>query len=841
MAPLRVGSAILLFAAVAAFGDGFAPGPPDGEEEPASVLLIRAKTALDDGLAPLAEQLARSVYEGSAASAGERSSAFDILFLAVSGSMRPEEVLALLDSGDIGGIPLPQDGRAALWRSDALLQLGRAKEAVAALQEALPAAAPGPATRIRRRIPAALLAAGRTDEALAAYEGLQDELARGGSPELPAVARARARILHSLGRDEEAVALLDLGQPMAADQLAATRLMRAELLMASRPDEAEALLREGADDARFVNRPYRAGAYLLLAELAARASPTNAVPLAEAAAEVAPDAATLFAAWSRAAEAYCVAGLPKEADPYLRKALGVPPPDPGMRDDLLNRCATALLEAGVAEAALALFDELAAGCSSAKAESLALFGRGRCLVAQGRLDSAMVAFTRSCEIAPPDIRGPALFHAATAMRDAGDLVQAAETFAKAADPASGFDDEMRTRAAYRAASCLAAADPSSGGAALVAFADAHPGTRDAAIALLESARLAAGTDAETLFSRAIQEARTSGDQDVLCSALIENAVEAARVFAFDAALADLDQAARIDVPRARDADYLRVLALFDLGRIDDAVEACRAICDSPDPSARHADATLWLGKYDFNARHYSEASERLLAFAETWPDRPEAADALLTVARAMMADSRWEDASSTATRLATLFPQSEYVAAARAIQGESLKAQLRFDEAIPFFDEILRAAPGTPEARAAAESKGTCLFALGNTDVARYSEAEDCFRQLRDDAPFAQKMQLTYKIGRCRERLGDVRGAFDSYYSNVASYEAPSRSIPPAARRDAEEWYSKSLLNAAELAAASEECGGRPTAIRLLKRLADTDLPGHAKAEETLRRLEDNP
>ena len=815
------------------------------DEEPAAVLLIRAKTALDDGLAPLAETLARAVHASESASQGERNSAFDILFQAVSAGKPPEVVLAAVDSGKVDGIPIPADGRAALWRSDALLALGRPGEAVETLRGALSMAAPGPAARIRRRIPAALLASGATNDALTAYSALQAELIRIGSPDAPALARDRARILHAIGRDVEAAEALDqtmaMPLPMPPDQLAALRMLRADVLLNTAPDEAATLLREAADDLQLANRPYRAAALLRLAALKGAASPSNAVPIAVEAAEIASDAESRFAGWALAAELCCRDALPDAASNYLHQAFSAPPPTPADHDAVLRRCADALLDAGAIEAALGFYDELATHSSSPESEFEGLFGRGRSLLRQGRLDTAVVAFNRAVELAPPAQRGAALFRAAEAMRSAGDLARAAEAFARAADPDAGLDDALRTRAAFLRADCLASSDPNSGAEAFRAFAEEHPGTRDAAIARLEVARLSAPADATRAGAEAVAAARVADDPEILCAALIAEAMVAARTYSFTAALAHLDEAVATGASRAPEARYLRVFALFNLGREAEAVEACQAIRDDETSGPWRADAALWLGKYGFNAGHYAEAAERLVAFADEWPDRREVPDALLTAARAMLADKRWEAAAAAAARLVALSPDPRHVAAARKIQGEALHEQMRFEEAILVSDEIIRSWPGTSDARDALFLKGTCLFALGNEDPSRYAAAEECFRELLPDAGFAESFQLNYRIARCRERVGDIKGAFDTYYGNVGAYEAPSHPVPAGARADAATWYSRSLLNAADIASTHEEHGGITSATRLLERLAHSDLPGHAKAEEALRRLLENP
>lgn len=844
--PERFCPALAALAALAAFVTGAANGaapPPASADEPAHVLLLRAGTALEDGVAPLAEALARSVHESAAASPGERESALDILVRAIAVGYGPAEVLARLDAGDLGeGVAVPADGRAALWRADALEALGRGAEAVETLRGALPLAARGVDRRIQRRIPSALLAAGETNDALVAYARLAADLRRWGSPEAPAMTLAHARILHALGRDAEAAAELD---PSAADPTApfppdlqtAARLVRAEALATTDPALSERLLREAAADTREANRPHRAAALLRLALLEGAASPTNALPCALAAAEVAPDAATVFAAWSVAAEASARAGLLDDTTEFLRRAAEGATDGAGEAFDALRaRCADALLEAGNAEAALTFFDALAAAPTSGAAEARALFGRGRCLAAQGRHETAAIAFTRAAELAGPPLRGAALYRAAEALHAANDPARAAEAFAQAADPASGLDPAHRERAAFLEAECIAAADPARGAAALGAFAAAHPGSRDTALALLRVAFLASPDDAPAAHARATAAARAASDPEVLAEALVREAVEAARRFDFEAARRNLAEAAALPSPRAAEAAYLHALALFDLGLEDDADAVCERLRTDPSAGPWAADAVLWLGSRRFNAGLYDEAAVLLGAFANDWPDRPEAPEALLATARALVAAKRWDEASEAATRAAALPPDSPFAAAARALQGEVLQQQMLYDEAILVYDDILRSWPDSSEARSALFLKGACLFALGIGEAGRYAEAEECFRQILAGARFPDTLAARYRIGRCLEKRGLPAEAFQAYYDNVLEYEARPAD-QPASASDPADPYTRSLLNAAELAATHGVGGGRPTALRLLSRLAGTDLPGHAKAEEALRRL----
>ena len=822
----------------------------------ADAVLIRAKAALRDGLAEQAEQLAGEVIAGEGFPESARDSALEIVVEARMES-DPAALLADLERESLNGAPLPTDGRAALWRANALLALHRGQEAAETLQAALPEATYGPAARIRIRLPEALLAAGDTNAALAAYAALAAEQQKNKSPDLPATSYEQARLLASLGRFEEALALLGEVPPFLPDLHARTRMLRACLLDALQDPNAENLLREISRDRRDVNAPHRSHALLLLAQIENVRAATNGVATAREAAESATDPATKFAAWSIAARICAANGLVEEMNGFLREAGDTLPTAPEAVDELRLTCADVLFGENHLEEAHSLFDTIAASASAPRFESRALAGRGRCLMVKNRPDAAVVDFTRAAELAGPESRGAMLLQTAEAWSAANSPERAADAYRQAADPAAGLDEERREDAEFHYARCIAAVHPKEGADALKAFVEAHAGSPRAANALLEAARLASGDDAPAAYARAIAAIRPTGDEGLLCSALIDFARESARRFDFETSETALAEAEQLSSNRAPEAAYLRVLALYDLGREDEAIRACRAIREDAASGSWAADATLWLGTYEFNNANaqngrFSEAARLFDEFAEHSgaADRREIPGAMLLAARALFADKRWEEAADHAARLADRFPNSEHVPAARRIQGEALQEQMRYDAAITLYDDILRNWPDTPDARTALLLKGTCLFALGIRAPARYEEAAECFRQLLPDpgqslseVDLAESFTTRFRLGRCLERLGKAKEAFNCFYENTDLFDEMYRNgrngrLTP--REEVLEMYSRSIFHAAELAEVENIGKGVETAISLFSRLKSSpSLPHHAKAMEELRRLKE--
>ena len=121
-------------------------------------------------------------------------------------------------------------------------------------------------------------------------------------------------------------------------------------------------------------------------------------------------------------------------------------------------------------------------------------------------------------------------------------------------------------------------------------------------------------------------------------------------------------------------------------------------------------------------------------------------------------------------------------------------------------------------------------------DKMSFEEAMSAYREMlarRDITPTAT-LQGEFKIARCLEKLKRNDEAIEYYYTRVILkfLEQRATGLPDA---DAAEWFTLAAFNAADLLV---QTGDTAAAIRILRRVADTDVPGRAEARQRLERLE---
>ena len=816
--------------------------------------LFSARKALADGQPAIAETLARKAYAEKGASRQECDEALDVLFQALADLKNPEAMLAVLKPGELQGPPLPSDGRDALWRAKAQLDLGHSEEALATLRGALPLASPGIAARIRRQIPAALLAHGETNAALSAYAQLRDEPAATQSPETFRLSLERARIYACLGIHTNVLSEVDFPESAPPDLRAAARVLRADALLGlERRDEGLSLLREIAEDESPANRPHRAEAALSLARLDAAGDGTLVTNYVAMVSDFAPGTETEHQALRLAALHLYASGDAKDAAEFYQKAQTSPHATPASRSDLALACARKAF-GGDPQTALALVDGLLRNETesmdlSPAVEAEAHFGRGAYLLALGQCDAADIALARAEEMAEASgnapLRDHVRFRRGQAFKAAKNPARAIECFSLASAPESALPYNDRAEAALLIAQTREASDePDRCEADYFQVVNTFPEARKAVqSALLRLASRALERDRSLLaydrYLTAAENPVVAADSDVLCDALIGAGIAASRERNFDDALDVFSKAAaETNSVHSLQAACLRIGALYGAGRDAEAVAAGQALVHDHPESPWATNAALWLGTYHYNHGQFDQAAIHLAFFAEHAPDRPEAPPALLATTRAFRNLKDYEQAERAAASLITLFPDSPAALEARLIQGEILQEQMRYAEAILAFDAIVHDHPGSPAATKAIRLKGHCLFALGAEDPARYAAAETCFRSLADDVtppPFEDLLDLHYRIGRCRERQEDYQTAFHVYYQDVVlafnvyveKNEWPSEAAVGT--------YTRAAFNAADIA--DRQLHDTQTAISILQDLANRSIPEQATAKERLNRL----
>jgi TolA-binding protein len=352
-------------------------------------------------------------------------------------------------------------------------------------------------------------------------------------------------------------------------------------------------------------------------------------------------------------------------------------------------------------------------------------------------------------------------------------------------------------------------------------------------------RLAALLSARTAVEAAVETygavLAVTTNLAVRSEALIGRGIANFRAYRFEAALQDFTNAAAI--PDARgEAHYWQVMSLFGLKRDDESYRAGESFLDKFPEAPRLPDLILWLAKYDFNHGRFEKARKRFLLYVERWPEGPWSDFALLWAGRAAF---RLDDLAQTVElmgRLWKTYPSSQRLAEARFVQADALCELRRFDEAVLLFSEVITRYPESDWGTPAWGRKGDSYLLMGGDDPKRFQEAMDAYREMlgRRDVTPSMALQAEYKIGRCLEKLTRTNEAIEHYYARVV---VPFLDDRAKGRIDDESavWFTLAAFNAADLLIQTDKTAA---AARVLRHVADTDLPGQAEARQRLERLE---
>jgi len=308
-----------------------------------------------------------------------------------------------------------------------------------------------------------------------------------------------------------------------------------------------------------------------------------------------------------------------------------------------------------------------------------------------------------------------------------------------------------------------------------------------------------------------------------------------RAYRFEAALQDFTAASAAPSIDG-EAHYWQVMSLYSLGRDDESYRAGEAFLKAFPQSPRLPDLLLWLAKTDYNRARLAEARERFSLYAERWPDGAWGDAALLWAGRAAFRLNDFTGAVEILGRLWKTYPESKRLAEGRFVQADALCELARFDEAVLLLNEVITRYPESDWVAPAWGRKGDALFSLGVDNPVRFEEAVAAYREMlgRRDLTPAMALQGEFKIARCLEKLKRNDEAVEQYYTRVILRfpEARTQGLPDA---DAAVWFARAAFNAAELLI---QKGDTAAAARILRRVADTDVPGQAEARQRLERLE---
>lgn len=318
----------------------------------------------------------------------------------------------------------------------------------------------------------------------------------------------------------------------------------------------------------------------------------------------------------------------------------------------------------------------------------------------------------------------------------------------------------------------------------------------------------------------------------------EKARELYRGYDFEGASRAFAKLAAEDPSRRPLADYFEVLCLYGQLRDEEARAKAREIAANGRDPAIRAEATLWLAKFAYNARQWRESCALFASYADLRPDAPQAPEALVWSARAAFADNDFDRAVQTVTRLVERYPASPACARGYLIQGESLMELARFDEAVLVLERALLAEGTADEERLKAQvMKADALFVMGADNPARYREALDAYRAVRQGEALSPDMKIvvSFKIGRTLEKLKRLEDAVDQFYSGVViAYREGIRSGTVYGDE-----ASACFAKAAFLLADEYESRGRDfQAMHILELVVASDVPASDEAEKRIDRIQ---
>ncbi len=803
--------------------------------------LTAARAALDDGLFAVADAQVVRYLTRHADRPREAVKALQMLCRVRTEQARHADVLAALAEYPAVVAASADRGAFAFWRASALLGVGRAADALAAAQSVdLERETTAYGEGLRRVAARSLMAMGDLPAALVLLARVDQESTA------PVVRAANllewAQALDRAGQHEAALELLGrqggLGVTNAA--VADGIVLKARLLWKlARGPEAEALLQSLAG-APWADATRRADAWVELAELIA-AEPARSNDVAWAVAAATTLAAGRSTAWQ--VDLRCGAILIRQpatleaGAALLQPAIRGNPGRPEAAGAQLA-LAAAYATAGMFERSEAEYRIFLETFNAPGSVAEALQGRAWALLRLGRFGEAATLFQKAADATSNAVlHAEYRFKAADAWHADGRYAMAAQRYRELA--ASDATSPLAPRALFLAGDATErAGDESEAEALYLLVVTRHPELPIAAEGLLRVAALReqrnAVDAAVDAYTRAFEGSTNAA---VRGRALLGRGRAQCRVFRFETASADFARAIAEFPMVAEEAAYLAVLALYGLGRDEEADRACRDFLAHYPDSTLRADATLWLAKYQHNRGAFAEAQHLFLTYAELWPRDTWADAALLWAGRAAFRRADYAGAVEALARLAREHPDSSRLAEGRFVQADALGELARFDEAILLLDEIVTRFPDSDWVTAAWGRKGDCLFSLGADNPTRYDAALEAYRMVLrlPDVSVELSLQAEFKIGRCLEKLQRTEAAIEQYYTGVVIRFLRERTEGVWHNEAAQAWFAKAAFQAADLLAAQ---GDTEQATRVLQRVLQADVPGKEEARARLARLQ---
>lgn len=337
--------------------------------------------------------------------------------------------------------------------------------------------------------------------------------------------------------------------------------------------------------------------------------------------------------------------------------------------------------------------------------------------------------------------------------------------------------------------------------------------------------------AEARYSDALDQTESG---TALARALYGRGLVRYRSGEFEGALADFEALVNThpDDPLAEQAYYLRGWCHYLLANNAAALTICKEFVARYPTSAYAPSVLFWLAEYYYNEENYAEAEAGFASLAETFPEGDMVDAALYWAGRSASDQKEYLRAIDYFAALSKQFPDSPYAPQTRFSQGDALSQLGRFAGAILAFEEVIKKFPDSYLVNRAWGRIGDCQFTLGTEDPQRYRKGMGCYQTILDD-PDAEadlRMQASYKIARCHEKLEEKEKALEHYAEVIYAYFLDLEK----GEQISDLWLTRSAFGAASLL---EDDGQWRQAIRMYERLIEAGVPASAEARERIQKL----
>ncbi len=822
---------VALLAAAAAFAGEPAPPP----------VLGPARAALEDGLYDLAEKQLRDVLAHTDRSTAEGQEALVLLARTLHGQTRYAELVTLVDEATGKGRP-PVPAGLIFWRAMARYELGQYEAALADVKgfaERYPGDPYGP--RAARLEAWCGLKAGRATEALAGFERFDQTY--GSTDEGLDNLLDWGQALLAAGRADDASKILErlaARAPASSDGQEGRLALAQALIQQGRWEAAWNLLNlVSADSAVRVDR--RARAFLALGDLnAARTNYEAAVAAAVKSVELAPTTALKSRGRAMQGRWLLKLGRLDEGAAVLRSAVGAVPRDP-IAGDLQLELAGAYLDAKKFDEAAEEYQRYLEMFTEPLGQFRALKGRAWALWYLGRYAEAGAGFEKAAAAAPEaQEKEQCLVKAADAIFASGQYKAAAEAYDRAL--ALFPRTALAPQALFQAAESLSRLNQWD--AAERRFRSLVRDFPENALAERALMRVAEMKEAqgpahmrEAMAAYAdVMQVYTNGA--LFAEALHRHGLVAYRLLDFDRSLQDFTIVMN-DYTNSRvapQAYFMRGWSLYMMGREEEAATVCRAFVERYPDTEWTSSVLFWLGEYAFNHGQFAQAEKYFVKLADAHAKDGLADQALLWAGRSASRQKEYVRAVDQFARAAKAYPDSRHLDEIRFFQGDALSELGEFSQAIVVFDDLIGKFPASALVPAAWGRKGDCQFTLGAGDPKRYEEAIASYRAVLNapGASFELRLQAEYKIGRCLEKLGRRKEAFEQYYNRVMCPYLDKAAAERGTQSAAAVWFIKAAFSAADILESDKDWR---RAVRMLERVVEAGVSASDDAQARIDRI----